>query len=317
MMKKDAKKLFLLILASIALHLSAFYTLVFLSDFIFYKEINRRLNHKIVDKTKDLSTQIQLVDMDKKQVVDQNKDPIDNTSPPKNTNFLSINNQTVKKETKARHNGAFQNSRQRPASASLKSAALMISAEELLLNSTFLEEKDVTKKDFGLKGLKSSLNKNTIAQHRMKFIRKISSQDTTKALQASGPSQTDDFLEDVKEAEFTFLNTRRTQYFSFYSRIKNQLRSHWTPLIREEVSLIYTTKQKLSSIGKKKTSVQITLDKNGYLEEIALLKTSGNKAIDTAAIQALRLAAPFPNPPKGMLEKDKKIRIFWDFVLET
>ncbi len=316
-MKKDAKKLFLLILASITLHLSVFYTLVFLSDFILYKEINRLLNHKIVDKTKDLSTQIQLVDIDKKQVVDQSKNSINNTPPLKDTKFLSINDQTVQKESQARQNGAFQNSRQRPLSASIKNTALMISAEELLLNSTFFKTTDTIKKDLALKGLKSSLNKNTLAQHKMKFIKKLSSQDTTKALQTTGPSQTDDFLENIKKSEFTFLNTRRTQYFSFYSRIKTQLRSHWNPLIREEVSFIYTTKQNPSSIGKKKTSVQITLDKDGYLEEIALLKTSGSKAIDTAAIKALRLAAPFPNPPKGMLEKDKKIRIFWDFVLET
>lgn len=314
-MKKDAQKLIFLVFASIVLHLGAFYTIVVFNDFLFFNEFERRLNHKIVDKTKDLSTQIKLVDLDRKQIVDQSKESL-NKTPPKETKFLSVNDQSVQKETQARQTGAFQNSRPRHAQASSESATVMISAEELLLKVTSPENIKPAK-DLGLKGLKSTLNKNTITQRRMKQIKVLAAAAESKALQASGASQRDDHLEDIAEGEFTFLNTRRTKYFSFYSRIKGQLRNHWNPLIREEISFIYSTKRGTASIGKKKTSIQITLDKDGYLEEIALLKTSGNKAIDTAAIQALRLAAPFPNPPRGMLEKDKKIRIFWDFVLET
>ncbi|MGH1468822.1 MAG: energy transducer TonB [Bdellovibrionales bacterium] len=315
-MKKDAKKLIFLVLASIMLHLGAFYTIATFSDFIFYNELKRLLDHKIVDKTKDLSTQIELVDLDKKQVVDQSKNSI-NDEAPKDSKFLSVNDQTVKKETKAQNNGAFQNSKQRPAQMSVTASKAMISAEALLIKPAHQTKSAPVKKDFGLQGLKSSLNQNTIAQRRMKFLKTLASQESESAMKPVGPSQTDDDLEGIEDGEFTLLNTRRTKYFSFYSRIKGQLRSHWNPLIREEVSFIYATKRSPAAIGKKRTSVQITLDKDGYLEEIALLKTSGNKAIDTAAIQALRLAAPFPNPPKGMRGKDKKIRIFWDFVLET
>ncbi len=315
-MKKDAKKILFLVLASIMLHLGAFYTVAVFSDLIFKTELKRRLDHKIVDKTKDLSTQIELVDLDKKQVVDQSKNSLDKT-PPKDSKFLSANDQTVKKETKTRRNGAFQNSKQRPAKASTTAAAPLVSVEELLIKAEKLQERSAIKKDLGLQGLKSSLNKHTIAQRRMRVLKTLASQDNQQAMKATGPSQTDDALEDIEEGEHTLLNTRRTKFFSFYSRIKGQLRSHWNPLIREEVSFIYATKRSPAAIGKKKTSVQIILDKDGYLEEIALLRTSGNKDIDKAAIQALRLAAPFPNPPKGMRDKDKKIRIFWDFVLET
>ncbi len=314
MMKKDAKKYILLMLASLALHLGVFYTLAALDEFIFFNELGRLMDHKIVDKTTDLSTQIELVDLDKKQVVDQNKKSV-NETPPKDSKFLSINDQSVKKETQAKNTGAFQNSVQQPASLAAISAAKMISAEELLMKSEPAASKK-TPDDLGLTGLKNSLNKETIAKRRKKLVKALASSKSEKLL-AAGPSQRDDHLEGIKEGQFTLLNTRRTKFFSFYSRIKGQLRSHWNPLIREEVSFIYSTKRGVASIGKKKTSVQITLDKDGYLEEIALLTTSGNKAIDTAAIRALELAAPFPNPPEGMLEKDKKIRIYWDFVLET
>lgn len=314
MMKKDAKKYILLMLASLAMHLGVFYTIAAFNDFIFFSELHRLMNHKIVDKTKDLSTQIELVDLDKKQVVDQSKDSI-NETPPKESKFLSVNDQTVPKETKARNTGAFQNSLPKPMAAPSISASKMISAEELLMKSA-PETPETLLKDLGLKGLKSSLNKDTIAKRRKKLLKGLSPAPHIGDL-ASGPSKRDDHLKDIEDGDFTLLNTRRTKYFSFYSRIKGQLRSHWNPLIREEVSFIYSTKRTPASLGKKKTSIQFTLNKEGYLEEIALLTTSGNKAIDTAAIQALRLAAPFPNPPKGMLEKDNKIRIYWDFVLET
>jgi TonB family protein len=314
-MNKDSKKNILFLIASLALHLSIFYSLIYLNDFFFLNELYRRLDHKIVDKTKDLTTQIELVDLDKKQVVDQAKESIDET-PPDETDFVSINDQTVKEQTKAQRSGEFQNSVERPAMQASQNTAPMISAEELLKSGAQKPQRPVDEMDLGLKGLSSSLNPNTVAQRRSQQMQRANLAAGTQ-VPAQGPSQTDDYLEDVKEGQFTLLNTRRTQYFSFYSRIKGQLRSHWNPLIREEVSFIYSTKRTPASLGVKRTSVQITLDEDGYLEEIALLKTSGNKAIDTAAIQALRLAAPFLNPPKGMLEKDKKIRIFWDFVLET
>jgi protein TonB len=39
--------------------------------------------------------------------------------------------------------------------------------------------------------------------------------------------------------------------------------------------------------------------------------------LDSAAVEAFRQAAPFPNPPKGMVEADGTIKIRWDFVLEA
>ena len=36
-----------------------------------------------------------------------------------------------------------------------------------------------------------------------------------------------------------------------------------------------------------------------------------------AQAQAFQAAAPFPNPPKGMLDDDGFVRIRWDFVLTT
>ena len=48
-----------------------------------------------------------------------------------------------------------------------------------------------------------------------------------------------------------------------------------------------------------------------------MLTQSGVIDLDSAAVEAFREAAPFPNPPKGMVEGDGTIKIRWDFVLEA
>ncbi|MCB0361740.1 MAG: energy transducer TonB, partial [Bdellovibrionales bacterium] len=65
------------------------------------------------------------------------------------------------------------------------------------------------------------------------------------------------------------------------------------------------------------TRVLITLDKNGSLIQVQVLGQSGLVELDSAAVDAFRAAAPFPNPPQGMVEHDGNIRIRWDFILEA
>jgi TonB family protein len=311
------KNYFLYVLASIAAHLIFFFVIATYSDFLFMSELHRLLDHKIVDKTKDLTTQIELVDdEDRKQIVEQNTKSVNDVEPIK-SDFLSAQNQSVDKQTKARDTGKFRNGSEQPNVVKQDQGAAMTSAVNVLLTpQETVSDARTTDEKLGLTGFKPSMNKNLILKRAFNTNKSVAA-NMQQSSDASGPSQTDDYLEDVEEGDRTLLNTKRFLYYSFYSRVKDQLRSNWNPLIREEVSFIYATNRSLSSLGKKKTSLKVTLNQSGYLEEIALLRTSGNKAIDAAAIQAFRLSAPFPNPPVEMLEKDKKIRILWDFVLET
>jgi protein TonB len=59
------------------------------------------------------------------------------------------------------------------------------------------------------------------------------------------------------------------------------------------------------------------LDKRGILSKVQVLSSSGARDLDEAAVEAFQAAAPFPNPPAGIVEKDGMIRIRWDFVLES
>lgn len=308
-------KFILFVAASILLHIVAFYSLIFINDFLFFNELERRLDHTIVDRTKDLEVQIELVDSQEHQVVEQNEDSL-NDEVPEDSKFLSANDQKVDKQTKASVNGAFQNRTNQPQQPSPMSQPQpqqnpTPQTQEVAKQSQLTPPQEKAT-DLGLTGLPVSHNHNEISNR----LRTLTSPKLSPS-SSSAVSQTDDYLEDIDEGALTQLNTKQFKFFSFYSRVKDQLRSHWNPLIREQVSFMFTTQRSLASLDKKRTSLKVTIDQNGYLEEIALVRTSGNKDIDSAAIQAFRLAAPFPNPPTEMLEKDKKIRIFWDFVLET
>ena len=331
-------------LASIALHFFFFFGFILLNDFLFFSELFKRLDHTIVDKTNDLSTQIELVDIreNSKQVVEQ--DERANNKKPKKTAYLSHSDQTVKEETKAHLTGAFQNSQTRtsqpqpqpqsqlrsqpqsqpqipPTSPTARTTAKQMIQDRPpfkipsplglvgLTPSNSLEE--IIKRQ----GEHQKEQKQTLLDHASSLNPGLS--PGPSLIPFSNSSMTDDYLEDVRRGDLTRLNTRRFEHYSFYSRVKGQLRSHWSPLIRQEVYFIFSTQRSLASLGKKRTTLRVTLDKEGYLKQVELLTTSGNRNIDRIAIQAFRTAAPFPNPPKDLLEKDGHLRLFWDFVLET
>lgn len=129
-------------------------------------------------------------------------------------------------------------------------------------------------------------------------------------------SQTDDYLKDVNKGVQTLLSTREFVYYAYYSRIKEKLRIHWEPRVRERVRQLIQQGRSLASQDRI-TKILIILNPQGQLIRIEVLGQSGVEDLDQAAMEAFRASAPFPNPPKGIVEEDGTIKIRWDFVLEA
>src|SRR6185312_2095784 len=102
----------------------------------------------------------------------------------------------------------------------------------------------------------------------------------------------------------------------YYARIKEAIRQHWEPDVRERVKIIYRQGRSIASAKDRVTQVLVILNAKGELLKIQILSQSGVIDLDNAAVDAFREASPFPNPPKGMIESDGTIKIRWDFVLE-
>jgi len=56
------------------------------------------------------------------------------------------------------------------------------------------------------------------------------------------------------------------------------------------------------------TAFEIVLDAGGRLEDVRIVAGSGLDFLDQEILRAVRNAAPFPNPPAGLLQ-DGKVRL--------
>lgn len=237
---------------------------------------------------------IKKLDREKQQIVEQEKRINDEV--PKDTKYLSKFDQVVKKETRAEKSGKFNNSA-RP-------------GEQVQGQMQQPQPKKQVKLKPG-PGKKPKL-KDLTPQFSL-------TPDARKELvkHVGDPSQTDDYLKDVDKGIQTMLSTREFLYYSYYNRIKSKIRQYWEPGIRQKVQMIYRKGRSIASAKDRVTQVLITLDSRGDLLRIEVITQSGIRAIDDAAIEAFKAAAPFPNPPSGMVESDGRIRIRWDFILEA
>ncbi len=270
---------------SLLLHISAFFGLAIFSHVSFTPpqdavEIELISPKKLVE--------------DNKQIVQQEQQINDET--PEESKFLSQHNQRVKKQTRAEKTGEFKNT----AKPGQKVAGQQNQPQEP-------KPQRKSKTPGKVKKLSDLIPQYSLTPDGRKDL----------ARHVGDPSQTDDYLKDVDKGLQTMLSTREFLYYSYYNRIKSKIRQYWEPNVRESVKIIYRKGRSIASSKDRVTQVLITLDSRGDLQRIEVITQSGVKPIDDAAVKAFKQAAPFPNPPNGMVEKDGKIRIRWDFILEA
>ncbi|MBI4040274.1 MAG: TonB family protein [Deltaproteobacteria bacterium] len=227
---------------------------------------------------------INLEDLPKEQVVDATEPK--NNQIPDRSKYLSKQNQSVPKETQAKHTGKTKNT-----------------------TSSLAVQKN---------GSKPSSVKETSPKLKLSDLGLKAMPRKPAAVQPSspGPSQTDDYLPGVKLGSETALNTREFQFYSYFERIKDRLRMYWEPELRRRIQHAFSQGAEISSKDLI-TQLHITLNKNGELSKISITKPSGIDDIDGAALFAFEQAAPFPNPPTGMIEKNGEVILTWSFVVQT
>lgn len=230
---------------------------------------------------------------EKKQIVEQEK--INNEIDPL-ANYLSSHNQKVLKETVAKNHGDFQNRKfQAAPSQGANQEAVQQRKATLLPKDLFGSYKD-------------SLAKSFDQQRREKGRAGSKGAET---------SQTRDYLPDKEAGMETLLSTREFVYFTYYNRIRNQLTQYWEPKIKQKILALFKKGRRIASNGDRITKVQIVLDAGGSLMKVQVLGASGVQDLDEAAVEAFKAAAPFPNPPKGIVDSDGTVKIEWEFVVEA
>ena len=228
------------------------------------------------------------------QIVEQTDKAL-NDETPEDAQYLSKNNQKILKESKAAQTGDFQNSAGKGGVANQNT------------NHASEKQKPLPSPTMG--------SLPTLADLRPKF--------NPTSIEAPAPgagapvSQSNDHLKDTPSGLETLLNTREFVYYTYYQRIRSQIRQYWEPSIRQKVKKIFASGRSIASEKDHITRVVIILDGTGNLKGVQVIGESGLRDLDEAAVEAFRAAEPFPNPPKGIIESDGMIRINWDFILEA
>lgn len=120
---------------------------------------------------------------------------------------------------------------------------------------------------------------------------------------------------EMKVGSFTALNTDRYLFYTFYARMEELVRYRWESRVQQAIDRF--DRLTLVNAGNRNwvTHIEFLLDKNGYLRQSLIMKSSGIPAFDAAAVNAFRDAKVFPNPPPEMVQEDGYIHIKFSFTV--
>jgi TonB family protein len=118
---------------------------------------------------------------------------------------------------------------------------------------------------------------------------------------------------DVRVGSFTALNTDRYTFYTFYARIEELVRFRWETQVGRAIDSFDRNTLLQASDRNWVTQVEFILDARGELKQAIIMKASGIKQFDMAAVNAFREARIFPNPPREMVEEDGFIHLKYGF----
>ncbi|HVV51261.1 MAG TPA: TonB family protein [Polyangia bacterium] len=124
---------------------------------------------------------------------------------------------------------------------------------------------------------------------------------------------TQDALGNIDDGEETALNSKKWRFASFFNRVKRQVAEHWHPeesyRQRDPTGMIYGKKNRY-------TELRVQLKPDGKLGNVAVYQPSGLDFLDDEAIEAFKEAAPFPNPPRQLIEANGLINFGFGFLFD-
>ncbi len=127
-------------------------------------------------------------------------------------------------------------------------------------------------------------------------------------------SPSNDYVEGVPEGDETFLNAKEFKYATFFYRVKDSVGNLWYDMVlrelrrRDPTGNIYGPRDRA-------TLLTIRIDLDGRLAEVRVANSSGVQFLDDVAVQAFKMAEPFPNPPAAMADPDGFIKFNFQFVM--
>lgn len=219
-----------------------------------------------------------------KTIVRQNDVPLDQLLKElqSKANYLSEKSQRVIKETKVEKTGLSQN---------------IFSQKQMIKQQSQLTEKNIQ-------------DKRTTSE----FEQALQQRNQTNSIQTQESQIGEVVRKEVAVGQITALNTDQYTYYSFFSRVQELIRFRWENIV--ENAMIMSHPLELAQLPRKNiwiTEVEFLLDAQGQLTRALVLRESGFKKFDLAAVNSFKEARVFPNPPKELIENDGFIHLKYRF----
>ena len=102
------------------------------------------------------------------------------------------------------------------------------------------------------------------------------------------------------------LNTTEYKYISYFTKLKERIYQVWKY-------------PKESQVRREQGNIRIvfTLTKDGYLENVRILESSGFENLDREVLRTIRTASPYNPFPESWEEEKLKIPATFDYKLPT
>lgn len=120
---------------------------------------------------------------------------------------------------------------------------------------------------------------------------------------------TGEFFPDYKVGNRTYLNTLANPHIAYFVELRRKFRFAFNPVpvLRARINQI--------SAGQISVVWGVSVDKNGRISGLTLLKSSGLPAYDAEARRTIRSSSPFSSPPAHLLASDGQLHMAWTFVV--
>lgn len=117
------------------------------------------------------------------------------------------------------------------------------------------------------------------------------------------------FVERLKRGEELKTNAYGLDYGQYYLRMRERLQQRWKPQP--------TVVPAMYNYNEIRVTIAIVLNDRGELVDLEVIAPSFFPKYDQAAIDAFKEAAPFPNPPRSIVQDDGKVYVQWGMILYT
>lgn len=123
------------------------------------------------------------------------------------------------------------------------------------------------------------------------------------------PKLGDEYLANYKIGNRTYINAEANPQIFYFVELKSKFKLSWNP------RRIIERNQSLRRYQRVTVVVGITIDKNGILKEMIIIRSSGNRAFDDEAKRAIYSSSPFTSPDEELLDEEGLLRSAWHFVV--